>query len=75
VAPVNTPLGYLSYAAVPGSLHQNNSSCIRLGERARDLDLLAGQEEFVHVCMLHCFLVLSMNYSLLLDMVVGATRI
>jgi hypothetical protein len=75
VALVNMPLGYLSCAAVLGSLHQNNSSCIRLGERARDLDLLVGQEEFVHVCMLRCFLVLSANYSLLLDTVAGASWI
>jgi hypothetical protein len=72
---VNTPPAYLSCAAVPGSLHQNNSSCIRLGERARDLDLPTRQEEFVHVCMYASlfFSELYANYSLLLDTVVGTS--
>jgi hypothetical protein len=38
VSCTNTPPAYLSRAAVLGSLHHNNSSCIRLGKRVRDLD-------------------------------------
>ena len=38
VARAITPPAYLSRAAMPDSVHHNNSSCIYLGERARDLD-------------------------------------